>query len=83
MLSPNLLKKTNFSMSSGGGGGAGGGRVVPNFQILMLSPNLLKTKFPYVWCVCRGGGGGCSGDQLATFNAKSKSAKILYTLDLC
>ena len=32
----------------------GGGRSGTNFQLLILSLNLLKTKFPYI----RGGGGG-------------------------
>ena len=39
MLSPNLLK-SEISMSGGGRGGGGG----TNFQLLMLSPNLLKSK---------------------------------------
>ena len=39
----------------GGGGGGGGGFMTANFQLLMLSPNLLKSKIPYApgW-----GGGG-------------------------
>ena len=35
-----------------------------------------QINFPYVWW----GGGGGSGDQLPTFDAESKSAKILYSL---
>ena len=35
-----------------GGGGGGGGRG-SNFQLLMLSPNLLKSQIPYM-----GGAGG-------------------------
>ena len=67
-----------------------GGVLMTNFQLLMLSPNLLKTKFPNVeWLmlspnlktkflyVLWGGGGG---DKLPTFNPESKSAKILYSL---
>ena len=51
------------------------GEGVTNFQFLMLSPNLLKTKFYYVqW----GLGGGVSSDQLPTFDAECKSAKILF-----
>ena len=41
----------------------------------MLSPDLLKSKNPkfYIWL---GGGGGEVSDQLPTFDAESKSAKI-------
>ena len=58
-----------------------GGRLT--FQLLMLSPNLLKSNIPYVqW----GGGGrrvgggvGCKVD-FPTFDAESKSAKIPNSL---
>ena len=51
--------------------GSGGARgYVTTFQLLMLSPNLLNPKFPIWWG--RGGAG-----QLPTFDAESKSAKIL------
>ena len=44
------------SLYGGGGGGGGGGVfMTPNFQLLMLGPNLLKSQSPFmVW----GGGGG-------------------------
>ena len=42
--------------------------MMTNFQLLFPSSNLLKFKIPYM----AGGGGGCS-----TFDAESKSAKIL------
>ena len=42
-------------MSGGGGGGLRIGG--PNFQLLMLSPNLLKSKIPR----SSGGGGGVGG----------------------
>ena len=47
------------------------------FQLLMLSPNLLKSQIPYV---SGGGGGGVSDGQLPTFDAESKSAKIPNSL---
>ena len=44
-----------------------------NFQLLMLSSNLLKSKIP----MCRvGGGGGIDGNQFPTFDAEFKFAKI-------
>ena len=49
------------------GGGVGG----TNFQLLLLSPNLLKSKIPM-----SGGGGGGWWNQLSTFDAESKFAKI-------
>ena len=67
----------------GGGGGVGlksqvsytvwggGGLVTTNFQLLMLSPNLLKSQIPY------GGGGVMTNFQL---DAESKSAKIPNSL---
>ena len=39
-----------------------------NFQLLMLSPNLLKSQSLM--------GGGVHDDQLPTFDAESKSVKI-------
>ena len=51
-----------------------GGFPATNFQLLMLSPYLLKTKFPYVQC------GWGSSDQLPTFEAESKSAKNQISL---
>ena len=50
---------------------SGGGVFVTNFPLLILSPNLLKTIFPYVMRR----GGVRVGDQLSTFDPKSKSAK--------
>ena len=52
----------------GGGGWVGG----TNFQLLMLSSNLLKSKIPISW---GGGGGGGGWNQLSTFDAESKFAK--------
>ena len=43
-----------------------------NFQLLMLSPNLLKSQSP----ITVGGGGGVSDNQFPTFDAESKSAQI-------
>ena len=43
-----------------------------NFQVLILSPNLLKTKFPNV---CWGEGGGGGGGWWPTFCPESKSTK--------
>ena len=48
-----------------------------NFQLLMLSPNLLRSQIPYMV-----GKGVVHDEQLPTFDAESKSAKIpnsLYT----
>ena len=55
----------------------GGGPLPTNFQLLMLSPNLLKFQSPYtvVW-----GGGGSTSNQLPTFDAESKYAKIPKSL---
>ena len=41
-----------------------------NFQLLMLSSNLLKSKIPM------SGGGGVRGNQFPTFDAEFKFAKI-------
>ena len=41
-----------------------------NFQLLMVSPNLLKSKCPV------GGGGGAHGNQFPTFDGESKFANI-------
>ena len=54
----------------------GGRLVTAKFQLLMLSPNLLKFQIPYV----HGGGGGVGDGQLPTFDAESKSAKISNSL---
>ena len=45
-----------------------------NFQLLMLSPNLLKSQSPFMV------GGGVHDGQLPTFDAESKSAKIPKSL---
>ena len=50
-----------------GEGGVGG----TNFQLLMLSSNLLKSKIPM-----SDGVGGCWWNQLSTFDAEFKFAKI-------
>ena len=60
-------------MSAGGGGG--GGVSGTNFQLLILSLNLLKSKIP---CVSWGGGG--VRNQLPTFDPESKSPKIQNSL---
>ena len=44
-----------------------------NFQLLMRSPNLLKSQSPFM---VGGGGGGVHDGQLPTFDAESISAKI-------
>ena len=44
--------------------------LMTNLQLLMLSPNLLKTQISY-----RVGWGRGVGDQLPTFDAESKSAQ--------
>ena len=49
-----------------------GGLVETNFQFLMLSSNLLKSKIPML----RVGGGGAHGNQFSTFDAELKFAKI-------
>ena len=54
------------------GGWVGGGLVETNFKLFMLSPNLLKSKFP----LSSEGGGGFGGYQFSTFDAESKFAKI-------
>ena len=46
------------------------GCMTANFQLLILSPNLLKCQSPV------GGGEGVHDGQLPTFDAESKSAKI-------
>ena len=69
MLSSNLLKsKIPISGGGEGAGGVGG----TNFQLLMLSSNLLKSKIP----ISGGGGGGGWWNQLSTFDAEFKFAKI-------
>ena len=55
----------------------GGGFISANFQLLMLSPNLLRSQIAYM---VGGGGGGVHDDQLPTFDAESKSAKIPNSL---
>ena len=54
------------------GGGRGEGVLGTNFQLLMLSPSLLKPKGPIMVLVVGGGWG--VGNQLPTFDAESKSA---------
>ena len=51
--------------------GRGGWLVETNFQLLMLSSNLLKSKIPMFRV-----GGGVSGNQFPTFDAEFKFAKI-------
>ena len=46
-----------------------------NFQLLMLSPNLLKSKIPMLR-VGGWGGGGVGGNQFPTFDAEFKFAEI-------
>ena len=58
-------------LPSWGGGGSKGG-FGPNFQLLMLSPNLLKSQSPIT--VGEGRGGGL--DPTSNFDAKSKPSKI-------
>ena len=43
-------------------------------------PNLLKSQIPYSMRRGGGGGGGVDDDQLPTFNAEYKSAKIPKSL---
>ena len=50
----------------------GGGLVETNFQLLMLSANLLKSQI----LMCGLGGGGVEGKQFSTFDTESKFAKI-------
>ena len=59
-------------MGRGGGGWVG---VETNFQLLMLSSNLLKSKIPMLGV---GGwlGGGVGGNQFLTFDAEFKFTKI-------
>ena len=53
-------------------GGLAGGLVETNFKLFMLSPNLLKSKFP----LSSEGEGGFGGNQFPTFDAEFKFAKI-------
>ena len=48
--------------------------VETNFQLLLLSPNLLKSKIPMYGV--GGGGGETHGNQFPTFVAESKFARI-------
>ena len=57
-------------------GGRGGGLAETNFQLLMLSSNLLKSKVPMSGGGGEGGGGGSWWTQLSTFDTESKSAKM-------
>ena len=51
------------------------------FQLLMLSPNLLKSQIPYTAGGGGGGGGGVvENADLPTFDAECKSAKIPNSL---
>ena len=71
-------KSAKIPKSGGGGVGGRGWCMTTNFQLLMMSPNLLKSQS----LVGGGGGGGGRGegmvhdDQLPTFDDESKSAKI-------
>ena len=58
------IKKNPNSLYGGGRG------LVTNFQLLMLSPNLLKSQISYTV------GGGVGDGQLPTIDAESNSAKI-------
>ena len=58
-------------------GRVGGGFMTVNFQLLMLSPNQLKSNIPYA---PGKGRGGVHDGQLPTFDAESKSAKIQNSL---
>ena len=60
------MLKSQIPMSRVGGGGL----EETNFELLMLSPNLLKSQNSHV----QGGRGG--GNQFPTFDAESKFAKI-------
>ena len=53
--------------------GGGRGCMMANFQLLMLSPNLLKSQSPFMV-------GGVHDGQLPTFDAESKSAKVPKSL---
>ena len=63
---PTFVAESKFAKIQRGGGDG------TNFQLLMLSPNLLKSKVP----IFGGGGGGSRGNQFPTFVAESKFAKI-------
>ena len=65
-----LFMSTNSQLYAGGEGGRGWVGLATNFQLLMLSPNLLKSPSAFM-----GGGRGKPGNQLPTFDTKSKSAK--------
>ena len=52
-----------------------------NFQLLMLSPNLLRSQIAYMVVGGQGGReGGVQDEQLPTFDAESKSAEIPNSL---
>ena len=69
-----FAKIQNSHVDDGWVFGGGGGLVETNFQLLMLSSNLLKSKIP-MWGG-GGGGGGIGGNQFPTFDAEFKFAKI-------
>ena len=80
-LSESKFAKIQISHFLGGGGGGGRGGEVrgvggTNFQLLMLSSNLLKSKIPVT-----GEGGGGWWNQLSTFDAELKFAKIQNPCD--
>ena len=54
----------------------GGGFMETNFQLLMLSSNLLKSKIPMSG---EGGGVGFHGNQFLTFDAEFKFAEIQHS----
>ena len=71
-----ILTKSKFAMSGGGrGGGKGGGLVETNFQLLMLSPNLLKSQIP----MCCGGGGVETNLQLLMLSPNLLKSKNIFT----
>ena len=66
--------KIQNSHVEGGWVGRWGGIGGTNFQLLMLSQNLLKSKIPVLRV--GGGGGGGLGNQFPTLDTESKFAKI-------
>ena len=52
-----------------------GGGVGPNFQLLMLSPNLLKSQIPFM---VGGGGAPTFKSQLQTYKPKSQAEISIF-----
>ena len=75
-MSPNLLIESKFAKIQISHFQEGGGLVETNFQLLMPSPNLLKSTVPIFRNGGGGGSGGAHGSQFPTFDAESKFAKI-------